>query len=125
MEAYEIQELTRANREEQQINRAPLSERKEAQADFLKDVREAPDHFADMTRFLLSGDFGHGQMLQAHNVTPRMNRVAYWTQLTALWNYRCPRVMAIAAWKKLSAKEKDALQREMEEVVREFDSREQ
>jgi hypothetical protein len=75
---YEVRSMNEAFRREQEIERAPLSERKEAQAGFLEAMRGDPALVAERISWLLDGNYGHGEMMRARRVVenPRMNRRA-------------------------------------------------
>ena len=119
--SYENRELAEARRTETAVDKAPLADRKEAQTEFLESMRSRPDWVAEQVGWMLEGNYGYGPMLIARNVTKRMNRPALWTQLVAVYNWQCPRAMAIAAWKKLSKREQAVLQEHLEQVADEYD----
>jgi hypothetical protein len=120
--AYEQRELADAARNEREIERAPLAERKEAQRAFFQAIKHSPEIIAERVSWLLEGQYGMGPMLQAHNVTKRMNRPAAYCQIIAVLDHNCPRVMAVAAWKKLTAKEQTKLQQLVETAIEVFDA---
>ena len=120
--AYEQRELADAARNEREVERAPLAERKEAQEAFFQAIKHHPEIVAERVAWLLDGQYGMGPMLQAHNVTKRMNRPALYSQMIAVLDHNCPRAMAVAAWKKLSSKEQAKLQSLIETVIEEFDA---
>ena len=108
---YERRERAEALRRLEEIRRQPLSDRKEAQATFLEALRK-PDLVAERLGWLLEGNYGHGAMLMAKQVlnSPRMNRSAALTQMVGAFEWMTPSDMARAAWNKLSAREKAALE---------------
>lgn len=114
---YERRTLDEAIQREREIDAQSLADRKEAQAQFLEAMRERPDVVAERIGWLLDGNYGRGEMQVARNTTSRMNRPAIFTQLIAVYEWQCPRRMAIDAWKKLSAGEKARLQSEVEAVI--------
>ena len=120
--AYEQRELANAARNEREVERAPLAERKEAQEAFFQAIKHNPEIVAERVGWLLDGQYGMGPMLQARNVTKRMNRPALYSQMIAVLDHNCPRAMAVAAWKKLSSKEQAKLQSLIETVIEEFDA---
>jgi hypothetical protein len=122
---YEANELAIATRDENRINAEPLADRKEAQATFLEAMATEPKIVAERIEWLLEGNYGHGQMLMAQRATKRMNRAALWTQLVAVFEWRCPRNLASAAWQKLSGTQQARLQRLVEKVIAEYDAREE
>jgi len=117
---YENSERRRAMLDEQRIERAPLADRREAQADFLAAMASDPATVAERISWIIEGNYGHGQMLMARQVvaSPRMNREAALTQLVAVFEWQCPRRMAVEAWKKLTPAQKKALAAAVDVVVR-------
>ena len=109
---YERRELADARKKIDQLRRAPLSDRKEAQAEFLKAMRTDPELVAERLGWLLNGSYGYGSMLMAKQVlaSPRMNRSAALTQLVGAFEWMTPEDMVRAAWKKLSTREKATLE---------------
>ena len=119
--AYEAREMADARRTETAVDKQSLADRKEAQAEFLESMKTRPDWVAEQIGWMLEGNYGYGPMLVARNCTKRMNRPALWTQLVAVYNWQCPRAMAVAAWKKLSKREQAVLQDQLEQVARDYD----
>ena len=109
---YERRELTAARNKLSELRRAPLADRKEAQAEFLKAMRDDPELVAERLGWLIGGNYGYGAMLMAKQVlaTPRMNRSAALTQMVGAFEWMTPEDMVRAAWKKLSTGEKAALE---------------
>jgi hypothetical protein len=109
---YERRELADARKHLDGLRRAPLSDRKEAQAEFYKAMSEDPNLVAERVGWLLAGNYGYGSMLMAKQVlaNPRMNRSAALTQMVGAFEWMTPDDMVRAAWKKLSASEKAALE---------------
>ena len=118
---YESSESRRAMLDEQRIERAPLRDRREAQAAFLEAMASDPAVVAERIAWLIDGNYGYGQMQMARQVvaSPRMNREAALTQLVAVYEWQCPRRMAVDAWKKLTSAQKKALSAAIEVVVAE------
>jgi hypothetical protein len=116
---YESSERRRAMLDEQRIERAPLSDRKEAQAAFHEVMARDPAVVAERISWLIDGNYGYGQMQIARQVvgSPRMNREAALTQLVAVYEWQCPRRMAVDAWKKLTPAQKKALSAAVAVVV--------
>jgi hypothetical protein len=119
--AYEMRELQEARRAEQEVDRAPLSERKENMQSFYESMRDEPETVAERIDWVLTGNYGYGQMLVARQATKRTNRPALFTQLVGVYEWRCPRRMAVDAWKKLTKVEQAKLQLAVEAVVAEHD----
>ena len=117
---YERRELSAAHRKLDELRRAPLSDRKEAQAEFLKVMRDDPNLVAERIGWLLGGSYGYGSMLLAKRVlaAPRMNRSAALTQMIGAFEWMAPEEMVRAAWKKLSTREKAALERAVQGAIK-------
>ena len=109
---YERRELSNARNRINKLHRAPLADRKEAQAEFLEAMRDDPELVAERLGWLLAGHYGDGEKLLAKQVlgSPRMNRSAALTQMIGAFEWMTPEDMVRAAWKKLSAGEKAALE---------------
>ena len=116
---YERRELTEARNKLTALRRAPLADRKEAQAAFFEAMRDDPKLVAERLGWLLNGSYGYGSMLMAKQVlaSPRMNRSAALTQMVGAFEWMTPEDMVRAAWKKLSASEKAALERAVQGAI--------
>lgn len=123
---YERRELADAHRKLDELRRAPLSDRKEAQEEFLKVMREDPELVAERVGWLLGGNYGYGSMVMAKRVlgSPRMNRSAALTQMIGAFEWMAPEDMVRAAWKKLSASEKAALESAVQGAITSAQSKE-
>lgn len=121
---YETNERMRAFRDEQYIEKAPLTDRKEGQANFYHAMSTDPAVVAERISWLIAGNYGYGQMQMAKQVvgSPRMNREAALTQLVAVFEWQCPRRMAIDAWKKLTGPQKKALSAAIAVVINNVDA---
>ena len=108
---YERNERANALKHEREIEAAPLADRKDAQKSFLEAMRERPQIVGERLGWLFDGNYGYGPMVIAKEVLarPRMNREAILTQMIAVFEWMCPRRMAVEAWKKLTPAEKDKL----------------
>jgi hypothetical protein len=117
---YESSERRRAMLDEQRIERAPLRDRKEAQAAYLEAMSSDPAVVAERVSWLIDGNYGYGQMQMARQIvaSPRMNRESALCQLAAVFEWQCPRRMAVDAWKKLTTAQKTALSAAVDVVVR-------
>ncbi len=117
---YERCELAEAHRRLDALRRAPLSDRKEAQAEFLRAMRDDPELVAERIGWLLDGNYGYGQMLIAKRVlgSPRMNRSAALTHMIGAFEWSSPGAMSIAAWKKLTKAQQAALERAVQAEIR-------
>jgi hypothetical protein len=120
--AYEQREIDDAIRVENEVNRSPPAERKEAREAFFQAMKHHPEFVAERVGWLLDGQYGMGAMLMARNATSRSNRPAFYSQMIAVIEHNCPRTMAVAAWKKLTAEEQAKLQQLIETVIEEFDA---
>jgi macrodomain Ter protein organizer (MatP/YcbG family) len=118
---YEANELATARRDEERINREPLQDRKEYQANFLDSMANEPNTVAERVGWLINGSYGYGQMLLAKQIvaSPRMNRVAALCQMTGVFEWRCPAAMGVAAWKKLTKTQQRTLNDAIEAVIAE------
>jgi hypothetical protein len=116
---YERREVASAHRKLDDLRRAPLADRKEAQAKFLGAMRDHPEIVGERIGWLLGGNYGYGQMLLAKQVlaSPRMNRSAALTQMVGAYEWQSPEELSRAAWKKLSASEQAQLEREVQEAI--------
>jgi hypothetical protein len=116
---YEQRELSGAHKKLDQVNRASLADRKEAQGEFLEAMREHPEIVGERVGWLLDGNYGYGSMLLAKRVlgSPRMNRSAALTQMIGAFEWSSPEDMTRAAWKKLSASEKARLESEVQSAI--------
>jgi len=108
---YEMREIASAHRQMDEVRRAPLADRKEAQLAFFEAMREHPDLVAERVDWLLGGNYGYGSMLLAKQIldSPRMNRVAALTQMIGVFEWQSPEVMTRQAWKRLTPGEKSQL----------------
>lgn len=121
---YERRELAEANRRLDELRRAPLAERKEAQASFLEAMRDHPDLVAERIGWLLDGNYGYGPMLLAKRVlgSPRMNRSAALTQMIGAFEWMSNQDMNREAWKKLTKSQQIALEKAVQEAIRSAES---
>lgn len=116
---YERRERLAAVRREQEVDRAPLTDRKEAQQDLLGTMRERPETVAERIGWLIDGNYGNGAMQIAKEIvrSPRMNRRAGLVLLVAVHEWQCPRRMAADAWKKLTTAQKQLLDAAVDVVI--------
>ena len=121
---YESRELREAQSKLGEVSRAPLADRKEAQAEFLAAMRDHPEIVAERVGWLLAGNYGYGSKLLADRVfsSPRMNRSAALTQMVAAFEWQCPEDMARAAWKKLSPTAQAHLERVVRNEIKDAES---
>jgi len=123
---HERRELASAHKRLVDLRRAPLADRKEAQAAFLETMRDEPDLVAERIGWMLGGSYGHGEKQVAMRVlkNPRMNRSASLTQLIGAFEWQSPEDMSRAAWKKLSKREQAALERAVQAAIKRAESEE-
>lgn len=116
---YEQREIREAHKHLEEINKAPLADRKEAATAFFEAMAERPRLVGERVGWLLDGNYGYGSMLLARNILShkRMNRVAALTQMVGAFEWQSPEVMTRQAWKRLSAGEKNELARAVEHAI--------
>lgn len=117
--AYASRTLGEAHQHAQEVEKAPLDERKEARDAFYEVMAEDPALVAERISWIIDGNYGHGEMLKAKQViaSPRMNRRAALTHLVGMYEWKCPGNFAIDAWKKLTAQQKAALDAAVDVVI--------
>lgn len=117
---YVNRSLVEAHRHIQEIEGAPLSDRKEASKEFFEAMRDSPDLVAERLGWLFDGNYGYGEMLKARQVvdlSARANKVAQLNTLIGIFEWQCPARMVADAWKKLTAPQKDLLDRALKIVI--------
>lgn len=116
---YEHREIRAAMRQRDEVNNAPLAERKEAQQSFFEAMRDRPGLVGERVSWLLDGNYGYGSMLLAKGILhrPRMNRIAALTQMIGVYEWMSPEDMTRKAWKHLSPGEKHELARAVREAI--------
>lgn len=105
-----------------EVEKAPLDERKEARDEFYRDMKHNPDTVGERVGWLLDGNYGYEEMKSAGRVlamSKRANKVAQLAHMVGVLEWNCPPAMAVAAWKKLSPPEKDALDRAVKAAMNE------
>ena len=117
---YERHERRDAQRRLDEVEKAPLAERKESAANFFDAMRDHPELVAERVGWLLDGSYGYGQKLMARAVlgSPRMNRSAALTQMIAAFEWSSPSAMTRAAWKKLTKGQQAALEKAVQATIR-------
>ena len=123
---YENRSLREAAAHEQEVEKAPLSDRKEAQKEFGEALKD-PALIAERIGWLIDGNYGYGEMLNAKRIiaSPRMNREAALVHLVAVFEWRCPGRMSIEAWKRLTVAEKKMLSKAVQIVISEAEKQEE
>jgi len=116
---YEMEELKRAMAHLRETERQPLADRKEAQAAWVE-AMQVPGLVAERLGWLIDGNYGFGPMKMAHNILarPRMNHEAALSHLVAEFEWACPGVMAVAAWKKIPPAAQKRLKQEIEAEIK-------
>lgn len=111
---YDRRSLDEALAHMERVMKAPLSERKEAQAEFLEAMKTEPDLIAERLGWLFDGNYGRGEMMKARQIlgmAKNANKVTSLNQLIGAYEWSCPTDMTVKAWKTLTAAEKDRLER--------------
>ncbi len=123
---YERNELLEAHRRLDEVEKAPLADRKEAAAEFLAAMRDHPGLVAERIGWLLDGNYGYGAMQKAKQIlgSPRMNRSAALTHMIGAFEWSTPNAMAIAGWKKLTKGQQAALEKAVQAAIRDAESAE-
>jgi hypothetical protein len=123
---YEQNELAIAYRDEERINHEPLRDRKECQSNFLEAMATDPALIAERIGWVINGSYGYGPMLLAKRLiaSPHSNRVAGLNLLVGVFEWRCPRAMGVAAWKKLTKTQQHDLDSAIETVISEAEKAE-
>lgn len=108
---YEMREAQEYHRQMTEPDRMPLSDRKETCALFLEVMSHQPDLVGERIGWIFNGSYGYGAQQAAERAlaNKRLNRAAIFTHMVGVLEWRCPQRMAIAAWKKLTAGQKKAL----------------
>jgi hypothetical protein len=100
------------------VEKAPLAERKENAAEWERDIKDA-SLIAERIDWLLDGSYGYAPYWKALQVleSPRMNRVAALSIMIAMFEWRTPQRLAIAAWKKLTPKQQETLKTAIQNII--------
>jgi hypothetical protein len=106
-------------KEVREAEEGSLAERRESCQEFFEAMRDNPEIIGERVSWLLDGTMGYGGRLVAREVLarPRSNRVAWFTQIIAALEFKCPQRMAVASWKRLSPREKETLLRHVERAM--------
>ena len=123
---YERRELDEARAKLDEVEKAPIADRKEAAAHFFEVMRDHPEIVAERIGWLLDGNYGYGQMLKAKQIlgSPRMNRSAALTHMVAAYEWSTPNAMVIAGWKKLTKGQQVALDKAVLRAIKDAESEE-
>lgn len=123
---YESREMMSATNQLLKLEKAPLADRKEAQAELLEAMQERPETVGERIEWLIDGNYGFGPMKKAEQVldSPRMNQEAALLHLVAGFEWQTPGRMAIAAWKKLNASQKKKLSDAIKDAIKYYQEKE-
>jgi len=119
LDEYGRRSLMEAYHHQQEVEKAPLSERQEARAAFQEAMATDPALVAERIGWMIDGNYGQGEMLKAKQIvaSPRMNRRAALTHLVGVYEWKCPGNFAVDAWKKLNSGQKQALDAAVDVVI--------
>ena len=119
-EAYERREVADFQRQLREVERLPLSERKENAQDFQHILQNEPEWVAERVGWLLNGSYGRGSYMEAQKVArrPRMNQGAWLVQTVAALEWSVPPRMTAQAWHTLSAAQRKELERLIQREIR-------
>jgi hypothetical protein len=122
-QAYDLAEIARLNTQLEAVERAPLSERKEARRDYFKTLgcSAGPEIIARRIGWLLQGDYNHGAKLAARRIVETHgNQAAQLRQLLAAVEYHCPAAFARGAWCKLAPARQKTVNEEITMAIAEW-----
>jgi hypothetical protein len=120
MDRYQMNEIRRAQRELERVEKLPLYERQQARNSYHGYIQSQPDRIADEVDHILSGNYGHGFYLMAWRAldeSPRMNHPALFGQWVANRCWGCSASFARQAYNKLSKEEQQALNKAIVDVI--------
>ena len=117
---YERREVESFQRQLREVEKLPLSERKENAQRFAEDLHRDPELIAERVGWLLNGSYGRGAYTKAMQMarSPRMNQGAWLVQTTAALEWRVPPRMTAQAWHTLSAAQRSNLERLVQREIR-------
>jgi hypothetical protein len=107
------------------LQRAPLADRREAKAEWLDAMRHEPQLVAERVRWLLDGCYGEEAYTAARQVmnSPRANAVAWLAIAIAAHEWDCAPREARAAWRALTAEERERVDGAIHAVIDEAGAR--
>jgi hypothetical protein len=116
---YDFRERAEFNRQIQEVERAPLTERKEGFAEYLDDLKNNPALVAERIGWLLNGSYGKGSYDVARQIinSPRMNQTAALGVIIAALEWRCSNALARKAYNALSSTEQAKLNSLIKEEI--------
>lgn len=117
---YERREVESFQRQLREVEKLPLSERKENAQRFAEDLHRDPELIAERVGWLLNGSYGRGAYTKAMQMarSPRMNQGAWLVQTTAALEWRVPPRMTAQTWHTLSAAQRSNLERLVQREIR-------
>jgi len=116
---YQIRETDLLWAQIARIEKAPLSDRREARADYLAALN-VPGLIAERVAWLIAGHYGYGaaltaaRTLKAHASTNKVARLAH---LVAALDHNCPANFATKAYYNLSAERQAAVNAEIQAEI--------
>ena len=117
---YERREVEDFQRQMREVERLPLSERKENAQEFAEVLHRDPELVAERIGWVLNGSYGRGAYTKALQVarSPRMNQGAWLVQTVAALEWSVPTRMTAQAWHTLSAAQRKNLERLVQREIR-------
>lgn len=117
---YHHNEMQRFFKKMERIEKAPLSERREARNDW-KEALEYKQNIARNCSWLLDGSYGYGEMIRAHSlISGGGNKAARLGILLAALDHNCPATFAVSAFKCLTAEQQEAVSEAINEAIQEY-----
>lgn len=104
---YHDQQMNRAYNHLEQIEKAPLDERREARKEWTETLKLL-DILTRNTEWLLGGNYGYGEMQLALKALEKKQKHVYIARLLAAFDDGCPARFAALAWKTLTPEEQQA-----------------
>lgn len=117
---YLAQERADLARKLQEIERAPLAERREARTEWAKALRD-PALIRQRVEWLMDGCYGKGAYDRAHEIvksSARNNKTAQLGILIAALEWQCPSAFAREAWNGLTFEEQLAVTEAIQEAMK-------
>jgi hypothetical protein len=117
---YENREVSSFLKQMREVEKLPLADRKEGAASFALAMANDPALVAERVGWLLDGSYGYGSYIKASEVakSPRMNRAAWLVSTVGALEWQSPPRLTQAAWKKLTAAQKAALDKFVQSEIR-------
>jgi hypothetical protein len=116
---YEAREARDLARKLAEIDAAPLSERKEAKAEYASALTD-PELIQERCEWLLNGSYGFGACKAAARIQAqqRGNKAAALGLLVAALDWNCPARFAAAAYRELTSKQKKAIDKAIAKALK-------